>query len=107
MRSSGGTVLAQLLKSTFSNVQALSVSALVRHQDQADLLAQKGVIPILFESLDETDVLRKLASEHDAVIHVVDGLHHGSAEAFIQGLSERKKTTGKAGIYIHASLREP
>ncbi|KAF4775420.1 NAD dependent epimerase/dehydratase [Colletotrichum scovillei] len=99
----GGTVLAQLLKSTFSNVQALSVSALVRHQDQADLLAQKGVIPILFESLDETDVLRKLASEHDAVIHVVDGLHHGSAEAFIQGLSERKKTTGKAGIYIHTS----
>ncbi|KAG7042493.1 NAD dependent epimerase/dehydratase [Colletotrichum scovillei] len=69
----GGTVLAQLLKSTFSNVQALSVSALVRHQDQADLLAQKGVIPILFESLDETDVLRKLASEHDAVIHVTSG----------------------------------
>ncbi|KXH43254.1 NAD dependent epimerase/dehydratase [Colletotrichum nymphaeae SA-01] len=93
----GGTVLVQLLKSTFSNVQALSVSALVRHQDQADLLAQKGVIPILFESLDETDLLRKLASEHDAVIHVVDGLHHGSAEAFIQ-VSKNHKTSGASNV---------
>ncbi|KAJ3541561.1 hypothetical protein NM208_g4554 [Fusarium decemcellulare] len=98
----GGAVLAQLLKSKFSEVKVLSLSALVRHQSQADVLAEKGVKPILFKSLDETAFLRQTATEHDIVIHVVDGLHRASAEAFIQGLSERKKT-GKSGIYIHTS----
>ncbi|VUC25689.1 unnamed protein product [Clonostachys rosea] len=99
----GGSILAQLLKSSFPQIESLSVSALVRHQSQADLLAGKGVNSILFHSLDETTFLQQTAAEHDVVIHVVDGFHGASAEALIRGLSERMKKTRKAAIYIHTS----
>ncbi|KAH7208539.1 hypothetical protein DER44DRAFT_720344 [Fusarium oxysporum] len=99
----GGTVLAQLLKSSFPEIKSLSISALVRHQSQADVLAKKGVNSILFKNLDETTFLQQTAAEHDVVIHVVDGFHGASAEAFIRGLRERKESTGRPGIYIHTS----
>ncbi|KAH7120629.1 hypothetical protein EDB81DRAFT_666991 [Dactylonectria macrodidyma] len=99
----GGTVLTQLLKSAFPEIRSLSISALVRHQSQADVLVKKGVNPILFKGLDETTFLQETAAENDIVIHVVDGFHGASAEAFIRGLNERKAETGKTGIYIHTS----
>lgn len=95
--------MARLLKSSFPEIKSLSISALVRHQSQADVLAEKGVNSILFKNLDETVFLQQTAAEHDVVIHVVDGFHGASAEAFIRGLSERKERTGKPGIYIHVS----
>ncbi|KAM5347451.1 hypothetical protein ACJ41O_010456 [Fusarium nematophilum] len=99
----GGTVLAQLLKSTIPEIQSLTISALVRRQNQVNILAAKGINAILFKGLDDTTVIQEAAAEHDIAIHVSDGFHKDSAEALIRGLSERKVKTGRAGIFIHTS----
>jgi len=62
--NSGGSILAQLLESKF-DLSKYPISVLVRGEDKAQVLLDKGVTPILFNSLDESDVLQKAASEHD------------------------------------------
>ena len=90
-------------------------------------MESRGVKPILFNSLDETDVLACVASEHDGkitliigiffsdlslllnlpltdsvvVIHAASGFHTLSARALILGLAQRRKQTGKEVHYIH------
>ncbi|KAI8311517.1 hypothetical protein K4K61_012072 [Colletotrichum sp. SAR11_59] len=54
----GGTVLTQLLNSTVSGINSLSFSALIRHQGQADILAEKGIQSIIFNGLDDTAIQR-------------------------------------------------
>lgn len=61
---SGGSVLAQLLESKF-DLAKYPISVLVRGEDKAKDLRSKGFHPILFNSLDEIDVLEKAATEHD------------------------------------------
>ncbi len=100
---SGGSILSQILASSRPAIKDLSISVLVRRQAEADVLAAKGVRPILFKDLDESDVLRKAASEHDVVIHAASGFHPPSAVALIEGLGERKRATGKEVYYIHVS----
>jgi hypothetical protein len=91
------------LQSTDANIKASSISALVRKQDQADLLKQKGVNAILFSGLDDTKVVRDVASKHDIVINCASAFQSGAAEALIQGLADRKKETGKKTHLIHVS----
>lgn len=80
------------------------ITALVRKQDQAYLLKQKGVTAVVFEGLDDSKALKEAASEHDVVIHTPTGFHTGSAVALIEGLAERKKKTGNEVHFIHASV---
>ena len=94
-------MLTTLLASTNPQIKEASISALVRKQDQANLLKERGVNPILFNSLDESDVLRKVASEHDIVINGASAFHYGAAEALILGLADRKRKTGKEPLLIH------
>ncbi|KAK3350209.1 hypothetical protein B0T25DRAFT_611385 [Lasiosphaeria hispida] len=98
----GGSFLAQLLASKDSNIQGLSFSALVRKQEQADILTKQGVNAIVFRDLDDVGFLKSVASEHDIVIHSANGFHPSSAKALIEGLGERKKT-GRAVYYIQTS----
>lgn len=94
-------MLTQLLNSTAPETKSLSFSALVRHQSQADTLAEKGIQPILFNSLDDIAILRQAAADHDVIIHIANSFHKASAEALLQGLHDRKVKTGKTGIFIH------
>jgi uncharacterized protein YbjT (DUF2867 family) len=108
----GGSFLAQLLASTDPRIKELSFSTLVRKQEQADVLAAQGVNAILFSGLDDTDFLRRVASEHDIVIHSAHGFHTASSKALIEGLAERKKATGQDVFFIQVStladgLNEP
>jgi hypothetical protein len=108
MVSRGGTVLTQMLHSSLSEINDLSITALVRKQEQADLLKGRGINTILFQGLDDFDFLKKVASEHDYVLRTVTGSHDSSAVALIQGLAERKKQTGKETHYIHVTkLTDP
>ncbi|KAH6627220.1 hypothetical protein B0J18DRAFT_489965 [Chaetomium sp. MPI-SDFR-AT-0129] len=100
----GGSFLTQLLASSNPNIKKSSFSALVRKQEQADILTAKGINAIIFSDLDDSDALKKAASEHDIVIHSANGFHAASAKALIEGLAERKKSTGgKPVFYIHTS----
>ncbi|KAE9580179.1 hypotheticall protein [Colletotrichum fructicola] len=99
----GGTVLTQLLNSTVPGIISLSFSALIRHQSQADILAEKGIQSIIFNGLDDTEIIRQAAADHDVIIHIANSFHKASAEAMLQGLHDRKAKTGKTGIFIHTS----
>ncbi|KAM5375223.1 hypothetical protein ACJZ2D_006175 [Fusarium nematophilum] len=90
----GGSVLTTLLNSQDALVQKSSITALVRKKEHADLLAAKGVTPVLFRDLSESEHLRDVASEQDVVIHAASGFHLGSAVALIEGLGRRKMRTG-------------
>ena len=101
--SSGGTVLTRLVDSSLPEIKDLSITALVRKQEQADVLKNKGIDTIVFKGLDDLQFLKKVASEHGYVLRTVTGSHDGSAVALIEGLAERKKQTGKDIHYIHVS----
>ncbi|KFZ14309.1 hypothetical protein V501_03296 [Pseudogymnoascus sp. VKM F-4519 (FW-2642)] len=98
----GGAVLDSLLTDDFITVNKSNVSALTRASGAASVKA-KGLEPIIFNSLDDTDVLAELASQHDVVIHCASGFHTLSARALILGLAQRKKQTGNEVYYIHTS----
>ncbi|TVY56105.1 Uncharacterized protein LCER1_G001958 [Lachnellula cervina] len=98
----GGSILSQLLESKH-DLSKYPISVLVRGEDRAKILQNQGFNPILFQSLDEADVLQKVASEHDVVIHTASGYHTASAKALILGLGERKKATGKEVHFIQTS----
>ncbi|KAF8157248.1 hypothetical protein B0H34DRAFT_493076 [Crassisporium funariophilum] len=99
----GGAVLTTILKSNKDSLQNLEISVLVRGEQRARSLSESGVRPILFENLDQSDVLQQAASEHDIVINTASGFHSSSAKALIIGLGKRKKQTGKAVYFIHTS----
>ncbi|KZL79645.1 nad dependent epimerase dehydratase family protein [Colletotrichum incanum] len=99
----GGTVLSQILHTSYPEIKNLSITALVRKPEQASLLKQRGIEAIVFEGLDDSEFLKKTASEYDYVIHTPSGFHTGSAVALIEGLAQRKKQTGKDVHFIHTS----
>ena len=66
--TSGGAVLSDILHAKQEHSRSFIVSALVRRRDQAQVLASKGVAPILFNDLNDSEVLTHAASEHDSEI---------------------------------------
>lgn len=76
---------------------------MVRREEQANTLAELNITPVLFSSLDDTERLEQLASEHDVVVHAANGYHIPSAKALIKGLAQRKARTGESVHYVHNS----
>ncbi len=103
---SGGSILSQILSSPKPSLKQLFISALVRKQEQAELLASKGVNPIIFKDLEEAELLIRAGSEHDIVIYAANGFHAAAPQALIQGLGERKKVTGMDVYFILVSERD-
>ncbi|CAG9996066.1 unnamed protein product [Clonostachys byssicola] len=95
----GGTVLSTLLASQSHRIRDISITVLVRRQEQADKLVSSRVTPLIFSGLDDLELLERAASEHDVVIHTASGFHTASAEALIAGL--RKRNT--YSYYVHTS----
>lgn len=65
---SGGTILSAILGTEKSWRQEFEISALVRTEQQATKLSQIGVHPVLFESFDETEKLRRIAEDFDGIV---------------------------------------
>ncbi|KAK7715116.1 hypothetical protein SLS64_003813 [Diaporthe eres] len=91
----GGTVLYYLTRSP-ALARCLPISVLIRGADPAGKLKsaygdQISTVPLT--SLDDLDLIIKLASEHDIVINAGTGYHPQSAEAFVHGLAKRKAAT--------------
>ncbi|XEV03564.1 hypothetical protein FSHL1_008851 [Fusarium sambucinum] len=82
---------------------ALSPSSFANKTKPTLSLLDLGVTPMLFKSLDDTELLTEAASTHDIVVHAANGYHIPSAKAPLAGLSQRKVKTGKSRHYIHNS----
>ncbi|KAJ7220966.1 hypothetical protein C8J57DRAFT_1595369 [Mycena rebaudengoi] len=54
-------------------------------------------------SLDDTDFVADLASQHDIVINAGTGFHAANAEAMVRGLAKRQTATGHTPWMIHTS----
>lgn len=101
-------------------VPQYSITVTVRQQSQSDDFAKLGVKTVV-ASLDDTQILQKLASEADStfaidvhhgmdidpflpvVIDTASSAHIPSVEAFLAGLAQRKQATGNETHYTHAS----
>ncbi|KAH7236401.1 hypothetical protein BKA59DRAFT_426846 [Fusarium tricinctum] len=99
----GGSVLNTIITSSHPSIKNIQITALVRREEQVKTLADLNITPVLFSSLDDTELLEQLASEHDVVIHAANGYHIPSAKALINGLAQRKARTGEAVHYVHNS----
>jgi hypothetical protein len=53
------------MSSKHASLKASSITCVVRGEDKAKALANIGVNTLLFNGLDESDVLAEAASEHD------------------------------------------
>jgi nucleoside-diphosphate-sugar epimerase len=94
----GGTVLYHLTRSP-ALARCLPVSVLVRGAGRADKLKSAygdQISTVLFTSLDDLDLITRLASEHDIVINAGTGFHPASAEALVHGLARRKEAQAAA-----------
>ncbi|KAH8422245.1 uncharacterized protein LDX57_000003 [Aspergillus melleus] len=98
----GGTVLTQLLNSTIPQIQSLAISVLIRKKEQADIYQSKGVTPVIFNGLEATEDIRRIASEHDIVIHAADSTSPAAAEALILGLADTQDSS-KPKYFLHIS----
>ena len=86
----GGSVAAALI------ADGHEVRGLVRSKEKADLVAARGVEPVI-GSLDDADLLRAEARACDAVVNAASSDHRGAVEALISGLS------GSGKAFIHSS----
>lgn len=60
---SGGSILTELIDKNAEDRYTLS--ALVRKPYQASILTDAGVTPLIFKDLDDIDVIREAAKDHD------------------------------------------
>lgn len=86
----GGSVSDRLVQSGYE------VLGLVRSEEKATLLKDRGIEPVL-GSLDNADVLTQAARRSDGVIHAASADHQGVVEVFVGALAK----TGK--FLIHTS----
>ncbi|KAL3443702.1 hypothetical protein BJX65DRAFT_320478 [Aspergillus insuetus] len=99
----GGTVLTALITSQAASIRNASISVLVRGENQARVLREKGLNTIDFKGFDDDSTIKKAASEHDVVINTASGFEAGLATSLIRGLSQRKIALGVDVHYIHTS----
>lgn len=86
----------RLLESAHPLLSNQTISVLIRGPDRAAKLQQvygSRVAPILFNSLDDIDLITEAASQHDIVINAGTGFHASSAGAIVRALSKRQHET--------------
>ncbi|OGM46626.1 NAD dependent epimerase/dehydratase family protein [Aspergillus bombycis] len=99
----GGSVLTTLTASTAVEVQNAQIDVLIRGPERVSEFQNLRVGVIVFKSLDETEFIRKLASNYDVIINTASAFHTESAIAMITGLHDRETKTGRKTHLIHTS----
>jgi nucleoside-diphosphate-sugar epimerase len=93
----GGSLLTELLKSSRFNI-----TALVRSDEKAKALREKGVQTII-GSIDDAELVTAGAYAADLVIETANCDHLPNAQAIVAGLERKFKETGKKPYYVHTS----
>ena len=96
----GGSFLELMISRGY--LQDFIISALVRREQDAEMMRKIGVEPVV-GSLDDSALLRRESARADIVFNTADCDHQPSARAIVQGLSERAQATGTRPILIHTS----
>lgn len=95
----GGTLSQRLVN------QGHQVHGLVRSPEKAKLLDQKGIVSVL-GTLDDSAILRKAASEADALVNAASSDHRVAIETLVDALSRSEKplvhTSGSSIVYDDA-----
>ncbi|CAL8584460.1 hypothetical protein XPA_010058 [Xanthoria parietina] len=99
----GGTILSTLLNTENGLLEHCNLSLLVRGQDKARVFDAKGLKTVLFDDLENTQEIERIASNYDLIINTTPGGSVNSAAAFIRGLGNGKALTGHDVFYIHTS----
>lgn len=101
----GGTVLAQLLRSTEPSLKGLTIDLLVRSEAQVQKLKDvygTRVHPIQWEGLEDTAFIADTASQYDIIINTGCAFIAPGAKAFVDGLA-RRGSGGPAPWLLHIS----
>ncbi|KAL8898776.1 MAG: hypothetical protein Q9192_001909 [Flavoplaca navasiana] len=110
-RRSGGTILSTLLDSNTDLLEHCNLTLLVRGEDKARVFDGKGLKTVLFDDLENTTEVERIASNFDCagftslfckkdvnhgtvIINTTPGGSVNSAAAFIRGLGRGKALTG-------------
>jgi len=96
----GGTVLARLIQDPKRSEYDITV--LLRSDGKAEGFKKLGLKTVK-GSLDDVEMLEKLASEHDVVFQTADADHVKGTNAILRGFKSRYQKTGVAPILIHTS----
>ncbi|CAF3953243.1 unnamed protein product [Rotaria sp. Silwood1] len=98
----GGSIFTALLQ--HPNASNFNITALIRGSDERiKKLASLNVTPLV-GSIDSFEIIEKVASESDVVIHNAESAWHlPSAQAIVSGLNKRTKSVERPTIYIHTS----
>lgn len=86
----GGSVATRLLE------EGYQVRGLVRTQEQADRVKQRGITPVI-GTLDDQDILTREAKQADAVINAASSDHLASVETMLNALEGSNKA------FVHTS----
>lgn len=77
------------------------VTTLVRNPEVAPALEKAGIATVI-GTLDDADVIMKLASKHDIVINTSSSDHLASIEAVLEGVRQRV-SLGLPTTFLHTS----
>lgn len=104
----------------------VQISALVRSAAQVDAISKLGVEAIVFKGLDDLDVIKSAAAEHDGrlftaissifvnlshtlkvVINCASAMDLQASLALLEGLQNRRKATGRDVHFLQVSFSTP
>ena len=96
----GGTFLHLMLSRDY--LDKFTISALVRHPEDAETMRQLGIRPVV-GTLDDSVLLKEESAAASVVFNTADCDHVDSARAIVRGLLQRANETGSKPILIHTS----
>ncbi|PWN49211.1 NAD dependent epimerase/dehydratase family protein [Violaceomyces palustris] len=99
----GGSVLTELLSTQEFQRGEYQISVLVRNSTCYPKFLEKGVEPISFSGLDDLERIRQVSSQFDVVINTAASGEAEAAKAMVEGLGDRRRSSGSETVMIHNS----
>ncbi|KAF2803422.1 NAD(P)-binding protein [Mytilinidion resinicola] len=101
----GGSVLASFVTRTSGPINAASISAVVRSEDQVQALSKLGVNVIQVDLSDEMALNEAVVrNEIDIVVHIASSIDSRVVSHLITALGQRRKASGEEVFFIHSSV---
>ncbi|KZV83709.1 NAD(P)-binding protein [Exidia glandulosa HHB12029] len=95
----GGSILVGLLK----EFPTANITVVARSDAHDAAIRATGAQNILHADHSNSEAIKTAASKADVVINAADADAVDMINAVLAGLAERKKSTGKKGVYLHTS----
>ncbi|KAF7556237.1 hypothetical protein G7046_g6350 [Stylonectria norvegica] len=101
----GGSLLADFISRTSGSIKSANISAVVRSEEQVELISNLGVNVIKVDLKDANAVAEAvLRHEIDIIINTGPSFEPELASNLIQALGQRRKAAGENLSYVHSSV---